>query len=101
MRLSLVSQGAVLSTRTLTDDDQTVEATLPVPRGSCYVRAEVRGETRPDTTDPQAGELDMEAFTNPVFLIEGAPPAGYVGETAAVPDRSGPRRKTTSRPPRQ
>ena len=94
MRLSFITQGATLSTHTVSEDDQTVEVTVPVPPGSGYIRAEVRGRDKPDTANPKASELDMEAFTNPIFLVVGDPPAGYVAETAPVPERAGPRRTT-------
>ncbi|MFP5335324.1 MAG: CehA/McbA family metallohydrolase [Actinomycetes bacterium] len=85
MRLVLVSQAAVVAMFSLAGDDETVETAVPIPPGGGYVRAEVRGEPRPDPVNPQAGELDMEAFTNPIHLAEGAVPAGYVAQYAPVP----------------
>lgn len=43
----------------------------PVGSGG-YVRAELRGEA--DPTNPAAGRLDMEALTNPIFLVSGTQP---------------------------
>lgn len=95
MRLAFVAQGATVAAATLTADDQTVEVPVPIPPGGGYVRAEVRGEPRVDPVNPQAGELDMEAFTNPVHLVDGPVPDGYAAEVAPVPARLGPRRRTT------
>ena len=92
MRLTFISDGKPISTTQLSSDDQTVTATVPIPPGGGYVRAEVRGQDRPDPANPQASEGDMEALSNPVFLVVGDPPAGYVAESAPAPTRSGPRR---------
>lgn len=92
MRLTFISGGKPISTTQLGSDDQTVTATVPIPPGGGYVRAEVRGQDRPDPTNPQASEGDMEALSNPVFLVVGDPPADYAAESAPVPTRSGPRR---------
>jgi hypothetical protein len=92
MRLVIVAQGRRVHVQHLDGDDVTVETCVPVPRRGGYVRAEVRGETRPRSDRSPAGELDMEAFTNPVRLVVGDPPPGYVAERAPVPARPGPRR---------
>jgi hypothetical protein len=94
MRLTFVSQGAPITTVPLSSDDQVVEVPVPIPAGGGSVRAEVRGQPRPVPDNPAAGELDMEAFTNPIHLVVGSPPAGYRAETAPVPSRPGPRRTT-------
>lgn len=91
-RLLLVAQGLPVSVTPLDSDDQTVQATLPVPPGGGYVRAEVRGEPTVDLGDVVASSGDMEALTNPIWLAVGDPPAGYVAEDAPVPEHAGPRR---------
>ena len=75
-RLLLISGGATVQVVELASDDETVTAQVPVTPGGGYVRAEVRGEVRLDPTNPTAGEMDMDALTNPVFLEVGDPPAG-------------------------
>lgn len=92
MRLIFTSGGKPLNTTQLTSDDQTVSLTVPIPPDGGYVRAEVRGQDRPDPTNPQASEGDMEALSNPVFLVVGDPPADYTAELAPVPIAVGPRR---------
>jgi len=85
MRLVFVSGGAPISTTTLDSDDQTIEVSVPVPVGGGYVRAEVRGQNRPNPTNPAASEGDMEALSNPVFLVVGALPTGYVARSTPIP----------------
>lgn len=92
MRLAFVSQGATVMTVVLDSDDQTVQLQLPILVGGGYVRAEVRGQSRPNASNPAASEGDMEAISNPVFLVVGDPPAGYVAQSAPVPALPGPRR---------
>jgi hypothetical protein len=92
MRLTLVSQGTKVHTQRLDGDDVTVEVRVPVPPGGGYVRAEVRGRRRGRRGNMRASELGMEALTNPVWLVVGDPPPGYVSEQAPVPERVGPRR---------
>lgn len=89
MRLVVVAQGRRVHVQQLGDDDETVEVRVPVPPRGGYVRAEVR-DGRPGSA--RSGELDMEAFTNPIRLVVGDPPPGYVAERAPVPPRAGPRR---------
>ena len=98
-RLILIAQGAPLSVTQLSEDDQTVEATVPVPAGGGYVRAEVRGQPDLRPTNPPASSGDMEALTNPIWLAVGDPPADYVAEEAPVPIESGPRRTSLSSKP--
>lgn len=92
MQLTLVAQDGRVHTQRLNGDDVTVEIRVPVPRGGGYIRAEVRGGPRPRLLHRRAGRLDMEAFTNPIWLVVGDPPPGYVSERAPVPQRVGPRR---------
>ena len=92
MRLTLIAQGATVHTQQLDGDDVSAEICVPIPRGGGYVRAEVRGRPRPQPGNTRASELDMEAFTNPIWLAEGDPPPDYVAERAPVPQRVGPRR---------
>ncbi|MBL7512550.1 CehA/McbA family metallohydrolase, partial [Frankia nepalensis] len=102
-RAILLTQDGVLSTTPLTADDQTIEATIPIPAGATdkgagggFVRVEVRGARRDYPGQPLAGELDMECLTNPIFLAAGDPPADLRPMTAPPPDRPGPRRVTTA-----
>ena len=92
MRLVFVSGGAPISTTTLDSDDQTIEVSVPMPVGGGYVRAEVRGQSRPNPTNPAASEGDMEALSNPVFLVVDALPTGYVARSTPIPALAGPRR---------
>jgi len=91
-RLILIAEGVPVSVTQLSERDQTVEVTLPVPPGGGYVRAEVRGESTLVPDSPQASSGDMEALTNPIWLAVGDPPADCVAEDAPVPAESGPRR---------
>lgn len=92
MRLVFVSQGKVIETVPLTSDDQTVTTTVPIPPGGGYVRAEVRGQNRPNPTNPTASEGDMESLSNPIFLVVGDTPGDYIARTAPIPTLVGPRR---------
>jgi hypothetical protein len=92
MRFTFVAPGTSLDTVPLGSDDQVVEAVVPIPRRGGYVRAEVRGRPQPGPGVPTAGALDMQAFTNPIFLVVGTRPGGYTAGAAPVPGRSGPRR---------
>ena len=85
MRLMLLRDGAQVLTQPITSDEQTVVLTKPVGTGG-YVRAELRGEPFTDPENPAAGRLDMEALTNPIFLVQGAEPAG--NEPMDAPDHS-------------
>jgi hypothetical protein len=96
MRLTLIAQGAKVHTQHLDGDDVTAEVSVPIPKRGGYVRAEVRGRRRPQPGNRRASELNMEAFTNPVWLVVGDPPRGYTAECAPVPRRVGPRRSGTS-----
>jgi len=92
MRLAFISQGVAVRTVILDSDDQTVEVAVPIPAGGGYVRAEVRGQSRPNPSNPAASEGDMEAISNPVFLVVGTVPSGYVAQSAPIPALAGPRR---------
>ncbi len=81
MRLVLWANGAPVSVTPLTSDEQVVSASVPIGPGG-YVRAEVRSEPVFFSDAPLASRLDMEAFTNPIFLVVGAPPVGSQPETA-------------------
>ena len=90
MRLILLTGAGPVSTTPITEDEQVVRASVAVPD---YVRAEVRGTTRPGPPGkPLAFEADMESLTNPIWLIEGAPPSPVVDEVAP-PGPKGPRRR--------
>lgn len=90
LRLILIRDGAVVSTTPITAEVQTVEADMPIgPRGG-YVRAELRSEpfTAPN---PIGSRLDMEAFTNPIFLVNGPKPDEVQPEFAPPPRRAADR----------
>jgi hypothetical protein len=92
MRLSIIRDGAVAAVVPLTSDEQTVPFTTPIGAGG-FVRVEVRGEPffgGPGA--PLASRTDMEAFSNPVFLEQGAPPAGTQPDRTQPPAKAGPRR---------
>ena len=59
--------------------------TQPIGTGG-YVRAELRGEPFADPDNPAAGRLDLEALTNPIFLVQGTEPAH--NEPADAPPNS-------------
>ena len=90
MRLVLLRDGTQVLTQPITSDEQTVTLTQPVGTGG-YVRAELRGAPFTDPENPAASRLDMEAITNPIFLVQGAEPAGN-GPMDAPPDPSEQRR---------
>lgn len=92
MRAIILTQAGTLSTTRLTADDQTLEATVPVPTAGGFVRVEVRGDGHTYPGQPLASEGDMECLTNPIFLTVGDPPAGYRPMSAPPPAQPGPRR---------
>lgn len=95
MRLTVIRDGAVAMVVPITSDEQTVSFSTPIGSGG-FVRAEVRGEPffgGPGA--PLSSRTDMEAFTNPVFLEQGAPPPGAQPDTTAPPAQAGPRRGGT------
>lgn len=96
MRLVLISGGTPVFTRPLAGDDETVQTVVPIPAAGGYVRAEVRGIPRPNPVNPKASQGDMEALTNPVRLVVGDPPPGYVAEVPPVPSEVGPRRTSAT-----
>jgi hypothetical protein len=88
MRLTVIRDGAVALVVPITSDEQTVPFTTPIGAGG-FVRVEVRGEPffgGPGA--PLSSRTDMEAFSNPVFLVQGPPP----------PARSRTPRRRRSRP---
>lgn len=92
MRAIILTQAGALSTTRLTADDQTLEATIPLPPGGGLVRVEVRGNGHTYDGRPLAAEGDMEALTNPIFFTVGDPPPGYRPMTAPPAAQPGPRR---------
>ena len=96
MRATVITQAGTLSTTQVTSDDQTIEATVPIPPAGGYVRVEVRGSGHTYEGMPLAAEGDMECLTNPIWLTVGNPPANLRPTTAPPPDRPGPRRTSTS-----
>jgi hypothetical protein len=92
MRLSIIRDGAVAAVVPLTSDEQTVPFSTPIGAGG-FVRVEVRGEPFfGGQGAPLASRTDMEAFSNPVFLEQGAPPAGPRPDRTQPPAKAGPRR---------
>jgi hypothetical protein len=92
MRLTVIRDGAVATVVSITSDEQTVSYSTPVGSGG-FVRVEVRGE--PFFGGPGApisSRTDMEAFSNPVFLELGPPPAGTQPDQTQPPAQAGPRR---------
>ncbi|MGB9377986.1 MAG: CehA/McbA family metallohydrolase, partial [Mycobacteriales bacterium] len=90
MRLHLIVDGALHSVTPITEQEQEVRVTLPIAAGG-YLRAEVHGQPFLDPVSPAAGRLDMEAITNPIFLVEGALPSD-LEPVVAPPGAPGPRR---------
>jgi len=91
MRLILLRDGIPISITPITADEQTVRTQVPILVGG-YVRAEVRGQPFVDPANPLASRLDMEALTNPIFLVNGRVPPGARPVTAP-PGPPGPRRQ--------
>jgi hypothetical protein len=76
---------AVPQTFAITADDQTVKLDVPIGTAGGFVRAELHGEMSVPPGNPTAGYLDMEALTNPVFLVHGPIPAGTAPTYAPPP----------------
>jgi predicted metal-dependent phosphoesterase TrpH len=82
LRLSLRTEtGEVLSAE-LHSDEQTIDTIVPIGQEHGFVRAEIRTGQGRLLPVPQ---LDMEAFTNPIWLRVGDVPAGTVSEFAPPP----------------
>ena len=93
LRVIVWANGAPLSTTPVGGDEIVVTARVPVGPTGGYVRAEVRGLPFVDEAAPLASRMDMEAFTNPIFLVNGAPPGGAAGSPppgAATPPAARP-----------
>ena len=95
MRLVLLRDGAPLSVTQLTSDEQTVTVAVPIGAGG-VLRAEVRGVFEVDPRNPIAGRTDMEAFTNPIRLVNGPIPESHEPEEAPPPPFAGPSRDTST-----
>ena len=67
---------AVPVTVPVTTDEQVVKMDVPIGRAGGYVRAELHGTMYLPPGNPLGGHLDMESFTNPLFLVNGPVPAG-------------------------
>lgn len=74
MRLILLRDGAPVHAAQITKDEQVVTLDQRIGAGG-YVRAELRGSPALYPNAPQASRGDMEALTNPIFLVQG-PQAG-------------------------
>jgi hypothetical protein len=79
----------------ITADDQTVALDVPIGKAGGFVRAELHGQMYVPPGNPTGGHLDMEALTNPIFLVNGAIPAGTRAVDAPPPATSP---KTPSHP---
>ena len=82
--LGFVADGAQVATVPLTGEDQNITVEVPLPPGGGYVRTEVRGEPRLVPSNAMASDMGMQAFTNPIWLVDGPTPAGYTPEYAPV-----------------
>jgi hypothetical protein len=91
MTLVLLRDGLPVLRRTLASDDETVQAQQPIGAGG-YLRAEVRSAPEAEPTNIRAGRLDMEALTNPVWLVVGDAATAPAADLTRGPDQPGPRR---------
>jgi predicted metal-dependent phosphoesterase TrpH len=82
LRLSLRTETGEVLAADLHSDEQTIETIVPIGGEHSFVRAEVRTGRWRLLPVPQ---LDMEAFTNPIWLMVGDPPAGTTPELAPPP----------------
>lgn len=76
---------AVPQTFPITADDQTVTLDVPIGKAGGFVRAELHGQMFVALANPTGGYLDMEALTNPIFLVPGDIPAGTTPTYAPPP----------------
>jgi len=97
MRLVVVRDGAPAAVVPITSDEQVVPYSTPVGAGG-YVRAEVRSAPVFVPGAPLSSRTDMEAFSNPVFLALGEPPAGTQPDQTRTPGQPGPRRTQSPQP---
>jgi hypothetical protein len=81
---------ALPQTYPITADEQTVTLDVPIGAAGGFVRAELHGQMSVPAGNPTSGYLDMEALTNPVFLVHGAIPDGTVATSAPPPATSPP-----------
>ena len=79
------AQTAVPQTFPIGSDDQAVTLTVPIGTAGGFVRAELHGQMYVPAGNPTSGYLDMEAMTNPIFLVHGTPPAGLAPVDAPPP----------------
>ncbi|HVE94359.1 MAG TPA: CehA/McbA family metallohydrolase, partial [Acidimicrobiales bacterium] len=91
MRLLILRDGVPLSVTPISTDAQTVTAAVPIGPVGGAVRVEVRSVPAIDPAAPRAGRTDMEAFTNPILLVNGPVPAD-AEPVFAPPGPPGPRR---------
>jgi hypothetical protein len=92
--LILLRDGQQEKATPITSGEQTVTLDQSIGSGG-YVRAELRGESSVDPTNPVAGKGPMEALTNPIFLVQGPQPEGNEPQTAPPPptgNQKGPAR---------
>ncbi|HEV7678928.1 MAG TPA: CehA/McbA family metallohydrolase [Candidatus Dormibacteraeota bacterium] len=76
---------AVPQTFAITSDDQAVRLDVPIGSAGGFVRAELHGQMSVPPGNPTSGYLDMEALSNPLFLVHGPIPAGTVPTFAPPP----------------
>jgi len=98
MRLLILRDGEPISVTPITADAQTVTAAVPIGPFGGAVRAEVRSVPQIDPAAPRAGRTDMEAFTNPILLVNGPVPAD-AAPVFAPPGPPGPRRTAAAAAP--
>jgi len=95
MRLDVIRDGSVVQSTPITSAAQTVRFEQPVGAGG-FVRAELRGAPAIAPAGGfQSSRMDMEALTNPIFLLRGPIPPGTEPVDAPPPARVGPRRPPT------
>jgi hypothetical protein len=82
MRLSVRTEAGEVLSAEMQSDEQTIEAMVSIGAEHSFVRAEIRTGQGRLLPVPQ---LDMEAFTNPIRLRVGDPPAGTGPEVAPPP----------------
>lgn len=92
-RLVVIRDGEEVQVTPITAAEQTVDFRQAVgPRGG-YVRVELRRDPAVSPAgQPISSRLDMEALTNPIFLVNGAVPPEMQAEATPPPPQAGPRR---------
>lgn len=84
MRLILWANGGPLSVTPISADEEVVTASLPIGPGG-YIRAEARSAPVFEPDQPLGSRLDIECFTNAVYLVNGPEPDGNAPFVAPPP----------------